>query len=143
MITLTGLDVETFEWLRSKFEPLFSTLSPFVAEDRTIVEKMVGWGQPCLMSAADCLAMNLAWTSLRGSSMALLMIFGMTGTSVSMYLRFGRRLVIRILSKEPDAAIHIPSAVKIHEYQAAIAVKYPMVLLVLLIIHLRVSFACC
>ena len=34
MITLTGLDVETFEWLRSKFEPLFSTLYPFVAEER-------------------------------------------------------------------------------------------------------------
>jgi hypothetical protein len=125
MITLTGFDVETFGWLLYKFEPLFSNLSPFVGEDGTIVEKTVGRGRPRLMSATDCLAMNLAWTRLRGSSMALSMIFGMTGTSVSMYLRFGRRLVIRILSAEPDAAIHIPSVDKIREYQEAIAAKHP------------------
>jgi len=57
--------------------------------------------------------------------MALSMIFGMTKSSVSMYLRFGRRLVIRILTKEPDAAIKIPSIDKICEYQASIAAKHP------------------
>ena len=56
--------------------------------------------------------------------MALSMIFGMNRSSVSMYLRFGRRLVIRILSKEPDAAIKIPSVDKIREYQASIAAKH-------------------
>ena len=125
MITLTGLDRVTFEWLRSKFEVLYNTLSPFVDADGKIVEKAVGRGRPRLMTAADCLALNLAWTRMRGSSMALSMIFGMTGSSVSMYLRFGRRLVIRILAKEPDAAIKIPSVDKIREYQASIAARHP------------------
>ena len=126
MITLTGLDVGTFGWLNEKFEPLYNSLSPFVADDGTIVPKTIGKGRPRLMLSADCLALNLAWTRLRGSTMALSMIFGMTGSSVSMYLRFGRRLIIRILSEEPDAAIRIPSHEKIREYQAAIAARHPV-----------------
>ena len=122
MITLLGFDVATFEWLREKFEPLYTTHSPFIADDGTIVEiRERGNGRPCLMSGADCLALNLAWSRLRGSTTALSLIFGMTGSSVSMYLRFGRRLIIRILLKEPDAAICVPSVEKIREYQAAIA----------------------
>jgi hypothetical protein len=35
--------------------------------------------------------------------MVLQMIFGMTANSVSMYLRFGRRILIAVLKKEPDA----------------------------------------
>ena len=126
MITLLGFVVKTFEWLRVKFEPLYKTLSPFIANDGTIVEiSGKGMGRPRLMSAADSLALNLAWSRLRGSTMAPSLIFGMTGSSVSMYLRFGRRLVIHILSKEPDAAICVPSAKKIREYQAAIVLKHP------------------
>jgi hypothetical protein len=124
MITLLGFDVATFEWLREKFDPIYTSHSPFIAKDGTIVP-IRGNGRPRLMTGADCLALNLAWSRLRGSMTALSVIFGMTASSVSMYLRFGRRLIIRILIKEPDAAICVPSVQKIREYQAAIALKHP------------------
>ena len=44
--------------------------------------------QPSLMDVKDCLTMNLAWTRVQGPNIALQMIFGMTGTSISRYLRF-------------------------------------------------------
>ena len=77
------------------------------------------------MSAADALGLALAWTRTRGSQMVLQMIFGMSGTSVSMYIRFARRLIIMILQSDPYAAIRPPTLEKIREYQKAIADKYP------------------
>ena len=77
------------------------------------------------MSAADCLGLNLACTRLRGSTAVMQMVFGMSGTSVSMYLRFGRRLLISILKSHTDAALVIPSSEKIKEYQAVIEERHP------------------
>lgn len=127
MITLTGLDYETFNWLLARFESLYKNYTPFTEDGRIMKLKggVKGAGRPRLLSAADCLGLNLAWTRLRGSAIALQIIFGMPGTSVSMYLRFGRRLIIRILKDHPDAALQIPSAQKIAEYQAAIARRHP------------------
>ena len=51
--------------------------------------------------------------------------FGMTGTPVAIYLRFGQRILIRILKDEPDARISIPGIEKICEYQAAINERHP------------------
>ena len=77
------------------------------------------------MTAADCLGLNLAWTRLRGSSIALQLVFGMTGSRVSKWLRFGRRLLIMILSNHNDAAVRIPSAVTIEGYKAAVQLRHP------------------
>ena len=82
-------------------------------------------GRPQLMSAADALGLALAWTRTRGSQMVLQIIFGMPGTSVSMYIRFARRLIIMILQSDPYAAIRPPTLEKLREYQQAIAEKYP------------------
>ena len=57
----------------------------------------------------------------------LQIIFGMTASSVSMYLRFGRRILIEVLKAEPAAAIMIPSELKIQdEYKDAIREKHPL-----------------
>jgi hypothetical protein len=57
--------------------------------------------------------------------MVLQLIFGMTGTPVSMYLRFARRLLIRILVNEPDSAIRIPPDGDIRRYQQAVRERHP------------------
>ena len=49
----------------------------------------------------------------------------MTGSSVATYIRFGRRLIIKILQNNPDAMVRAPSNEKIKEYQAAIAKRHP------------------
>ena len=123
MVTLTGFDYATFHWLIQKFAPLYDKYSPH-SEDG-LIKRIRKQGRPRLMTAVDCLGLNLAWTRLRGSMVALQLIFGLTETSVSIYLRFGRRLLVNVLSSCPDAAICIPSAEKIKEYQEAISKKHP------------------
>ena len=50
----------------------------------------------------------------------------MTGSCVSRYLYFARRILLRILVNHPDARIKVPSVEKIDEYQRAIEDRHPM-----------------
>ena len=77
-----------------------------------------------MITAADCLGLNLAWTRLRGSVVALQMIFGLTGTRVSTWLRFGRRILIMILKNHSDAAVQIPSAARIDQFKRVIQARH-------------------
>jgi hypothetical protein len=77
-------------------------------------------GRPQLISASDCLGLVLAWTN-----MVLQIIFGMSSTSVLMYLRFGRRILIKVLRNEPNAAIQIPDIDTIRMYQQVIKERHP------------------
>ncbi len=110
-VMLTGFDHCTFTWLLHIFEPVYLPYSP---GDKSVDGYMVrichsNHGCPCLMTSANCLGLNLAWTRLRGSIQPLQMIFGLMGTRVSVWLPFGRRLLIMILSGRRNAAIQIPS----------------------------------
>ena len=49
--------------------------------------------------------------------MVLQMIFGITASSVSTYLRFGRRILIMVLSGQAEARLEVPCAEKIQEYK--------------------------
>ena len=129
LITLTGLDFETFNWLCPKFFIWYDTHSPFVDPDGCIVPlrnlPVNQGGRPRMLSGADCLGLCLAWTRTRGSIMVLQIIFGMTGTPVSMYLRFGRQILIEVLKAEPLAAIKTPSIEMIRTFQDVISQKHP------------------
>jgi len=122
LVTLTGFDHDTFSLLLSLFEPVYHRYSPGDSNDDGFIVRIryPNHGRPRLMTAADCLGLNLAWTRLRGSSIALQLVFGMTGSRVSKWLRFGRRLLIMILSNHNDAAVRIPSAVMIEGCKAAV-----------------------
>jgi hypothetical protein len=125
MKTLTGFDFAAFHWLLNKFSPIYNQYTPHTKTGE--IQKLTGSpkGRARLLNAADCHALNLAWTRLCGSFVALQMIFGISSTSVSIYLRFGRRIIIKVLQNDPNAAIRVPSADKIQEYQSAVAAKYP------------------
>lgn len=125
-ITLTGLDVATFEWLSAIFSPVYDHFSPFISEDGTIVPKLQQKGRDRLLQGKDCLALALAWTRTKGSNMILQLVFGISHTSTSMYLRFGRRILIEILCRHPMARVKIPPVEKISEYCDAIASRHPM-----------------
>jgi hypothetical protein len=53
------------------------------------------------------------------------MIFGLTGTAVQIYVKFGRRLLIRILEKDEDAKVSIPSDAKIETYKQSVLDRHP------------------
>ena len=121
LITLTGLNFTTFYWLLERFRPIYDGHSPFIDPHGKIVPLCFpGRGRKRLMEAVDCLGLVLSWTRTRGSNMVLQMICVMTGTTVSMYLRFARRILVHILLREPDSAIKVPSEEVIRQYQLVI-----------------------
>ncbi len=122
LVTLTGFDYSSFDFLLQLFEPIYHLYSPGDSDGNGFIcgLQSPNCGRSRLMTAADCLGLNLAWTCLRGSTMVLHLVFGITGSRVSKWLRFGHRLLIMILSNHPDAVVHIPLAKEIEEYKAAI-----------------------
>jgi hypothetical protein len=50
----------------------------------------------------------------------------MTGTPVDRYLIFGRRMLLEVLSVEPDAAVKIPTDVNIDHYKSSIIRRHPL-----------------
>ena len=96
LITLTGFGFSSFDSLVQKFKVFYDIYTPLT--DNGHIHLICGVGQPCLMNARDSLGMNLAWMRLRGSTIALQMIFRMKEMSISMYLKSARRLLIHILN---------------------------------------------
>ena len=117
LITLTGFDVPTFQWLLSKFQPLFDTYTP--QSDTGYIKLKKDTGCSRNVDAAHILGLCLTWTGTHGSCFVLQGLFGMSMTNLNLYLKFGRRLLVTILLNEPDAKIKIPSLQKIDEYKAA------------------------
>jgi hypothetical protein len=127
LITMTGFDFETFEWLNEKFRPYFEQYSPFIDESGRIKPlKCPKEGRKRIITSRDCLGLNLAWTRTRGSTFVLQTIFGMSETSVSMYLRFGRRILIRVLKNETDSAIRMPTDDEMVQYKRAVQERHPL-----------------
>ena len=58
--------------------------------------------------------------------MVLQMIFGLTTAGVSLFLRFSRRILIEVLTNEPDSALRIPNIDTIRSYQDAICRRHPI-----------------
>ena len=122
LITLTGFDHGTFEYVLGLFAPIFNAYTPFGDVDIKVNPS----GRKRKISAADCLGLVLAWTRTRGSLMHLQMCFGMTMTNLAMYLRFGRRIIVEILSRNKFAKIALPSPEKIEQYKTIIQSRYPL-----------------
>jgi hypothetical protein len=57
------------------------------------------------MISLDCLGLCLAWIRTRGPCYVLSMIFGITGTLVSLYNQFGQQILIKLLQRNKNAAI--------------------------------------
>ena len=122
LITFTGLNHKVFDELHKKFDPLYQRYTPHSSDGIIREKKMTG--RKRTFSSMDCLALSLAWTRTRGSMYVLQIIFGMTAASVSLYLRFGRRLLVQILRKEKEARVEIPSDEKIQEFKDSIKKRH-------------------
>jgi hypothetical protein len=125
MITATGLDYSTFEYLLQKFKPLYDHLTPH-SKDGDIKLLTSKETKPRIIEASDCLGLVLMWTRTRGSMFSLQMKFGMSGTATGLYIRFARRLLLHIFQNDDNARICIPSDHKIEEYKNAIKARHPV-----------------
>ena len=81
-------------------------------------------GRKRKISAEVCLGLVLAWTRSRGNQSALQMDFGLTYSPLCLWLRFGIRVVVKILAKHPLARVKLPSRENVALFQRAVAAKY-------------------
>jgi len=52
------------------------------------------------------------------------MVFGITQSPLSLFLRFGRRILYNILKNDPYSVVRLPTADEVHQYQESIGRKY-------------------
>jgi DDE superfamily endonuclease len=127
LITLCGFDHSSFKSLLDVFEPIYHQYSPFYTDVHgNYLKKDAQYrGRPRQVTPTVALGLILAWTRTRGSSMVLQMIFGMTATVLSVWLRFGRRVLVKALKDHPKACVEMPNAAEIESFKLAISSKYP------------------
>ena len=125
LVTLCGFDHKTFSTLHDKFKIVFDKYSPWTRHGRIQKVRKDKGGRPRLLSSVQCLALALAWTRTRGSYAVLQLIFGLTASHLSLWLRFGRRILVRILRDDPLAKVIKPTQDEIRQFEKAILSKYP------------------
>ena len=123
MITYTGFNCEAFEMLLQLFRPYFLQYTPY-SPDGNIRKVKSTNGRKRKISAEVCLGLVLAWTRSRGNLFPLQMDFGLTYSPLCLWLRFGIRVVVKILAKHPLARVKLPSRENVALFQRAVAAKY-------------------
>jgi len=106
------------------FEPYYVSNSPN-ATGGLIHKKMATGnksGRKRKLDAREGLCLYLTWCWKMGSFCVLQMTFGMTAQSISVYLRFARRIILVVLTRHLDAMIRVPSTDKIREFQETIGI---------------------
>lgn len=71
------------------------------------------------MNALKSLIFYFAWTRRRGSIHVLSLIFGVTVSVSSLFIRFGRRILIQVLCNDGIEKAVVPSDAEIDEFKGA------------------------
>jgi len=108
LITMTGFDHSCFHYILHRFAPLYALYSPY-SESGMVRRLRLPARRPRSLNALQCLGLVLAWGRTRGSIMVLCMLFGTTASVCSVFLRFGRRLLIRALRDDAYGAVKLPT----------------------------------
>jgi hypothetical protein len=70
-------------------------------------------GRRRVVQPEDCLGLVLVWMRTRGSLHVLQIMFGLTYSNLSVYLRFGMRIIVETFRHDPLARVSIPLAEEI------------------------------
>lgn len=122
---MMGFDAESFDRILEKFGPMFSGHTPFDPSGM-IVEFEYTRGRKREVQPEDCLGLVLVWTRTRGSLNVLQLVFGLTYSNLSVYLRFGIRLIVETFRNDPLARVRIPSGEEIESFKEAFATRHPL-----------------
>jgi len=128
LITMTGFDHANFNELLQYFSPLFHQYTPHVASGCNIQSLPIRnnlRGRIRTISPVIALALVLVWTRTRGSYAALQVIFGMTASNISKWLRFSKRVLLLTLLQIEEAKIKMPTIQQVRVFKEVIRGKYP------------------
>lgn len=136
-ITLLGFDRQSFDALVENFTPYYNTMTPHrnkqdstakclrTIPDRTKHRSMVG-GRPRTIDEKTCVALALSFYRFKGPLFILQGWFGLTGSIISMWLRYTIILLINIIRSDNKYAILFPDDNQVQLYQEMISRKYPI-----------------
>jgi hypothetical protein len=128
LITVTGLNYDTFYGLLELFAPIYLRYTPHVSSGSNILElpyRRSRRGRTRQLTPTIALALVLVWTRTRGGYAALQVIFGLTASTISKYLRFCRRILLLVLMGVDEAQIRMPTDDMIRIFREVIRSKYP------------------
>ncbi len=91
-----------------------------------IVEFEYTTGRKREVQPKDCLGLVLVWMQTRGLLNVFQLVFGLTYTNLSVYLRFGMRLFVKMFRDDKLARVKIPSAEEIESFKEAFAARDPL-----------------
>jgi hypothetical protein len=128
LITITGFNYATFNSLLELFAPAYLRFTPHVSSGSNIMElpyRMSRRGRKRQLTPTIALALVLAWTRTRGGYAVLQLIFGLTASTISKYVRFCRRILLLVLMGVEEAKVKLPTDDMIRTYKEVIRAKYP------------------
>ncbi|POM81692.1 Hypothetical protein PHPALM_304 [Phytophthora palmivora] len=122
--TLTGFHHAVFFYFLVRFEPLYNYYSPWAILKIHLPE--IRRGHPRSMNADQCLTLELSWGRSEGTTSFLSLAFNVITSVMSLFLRFGRRLLVKLLKADSKVQVMLPTPTDVKELQDAINVKYPL-----------------
>ena len=96
LIQLCGFHKLVFDKLANLFTPLYDKYTPLGSK---IVKVNHANGRKRVLNVHSCLGLVLAWLRSRGPSRTLCMMFGIGKSTFSVWLRYGKRILIYVLFK--------------------------------------------
>ena len=100
--------------------------SLIIDEGRCLRQRTTFVGRRRLLDAEGCLGLVLCWSRTCGAEWSLAVAFGLTGTRVSVYLRFGMRILVTILKADPKSEVRMPDAAEIAMFKDASVAKHSL-----------------
>ena len=83
-------------------------------------------GHRRLLDAEGSLGLVLCWSHTCGAEWCLAVAFGLTGTRVSVYLRFSMRILVAILKADLKSEVCMPDAAEIGLFKKTITAKHSL-----------------
>ena len=131
LVNDSGHDHISFSKLLRKFKPVYDLY--MWDEQELCIHRKITWpngepkGRKRNMTACGCLGFILMWYRTRGScARGLAMLFGQTSTLMYNWLKFGRAVLLHVLSRDPDAMVSMPTDNDVYFFQEVIGAKYPV-----------------
>lgn len=130
LITITGFDHDAFDILLQLFRPYFDGYTPWTGNQdgftfKAITPNAKYPGKARIITAESCLGLVLAWFRFRGGEFALQGWFGFTGCHSNVWLRFGRRMLLKCLISHPLARVQMPTNEAIAKLKAIVNNRHP------------------
>ena len=122
LIQLCGFHKAAFDSLLKLFAPMYNTFTPHGKTIRQVKKKA---GQNRLLNSVACLGLVLTWLRSRGGNKFLCFMFGIIPSSCSIWLWYGKRVLIKVLRNVNAAKVKMPSDDEVATYVDMIQDKYP------------------